>query len=641
MNFFKLLSGVLLSAALVACGGGGGSPGANGSDPGGTPTPTPTTPTDAVASLNVQVAAASVSANSTSPTQVTVYALDAANGLLANAVINLSATGGVLSSSQATTGANGQAIVQFTPGFSDQANRIAVITATSNGRTARGQIAVTGGTLALNSAVTSLAVGATTTVAASVKDLNGNALSGITVNFSSGNDAVVVVGSTSGTTNGAGIASFTVMGVGPGSASVNASAIGTSQALSFTVTGTGAGFYFASPANGSVIQTNTTQTLTVQADGVANVTFVSTLGFFGNGTANQQVAVVGNVATVNFNTTGAGLATIQAFNTAIPSTRSSLQLIASQPPSAANKLLLNANKTIVPVSVGGSQNEIVVTARAVQTTGGVDQPVANVPVQFTLSGGPGGGEFLTKALDFSDANGFVTTTFVAGSVGSIPSGTSGLRIHAAILNTAIQTGVSPSSNDLLLTIGGNALSVAFGQATVIEPSVDNTTYKFPHSVQVTDANGNGVAGAVVTLSVKPYAFSTGGACGIASTFCSEDRNGNGSRDAGEDGVRIALPNNLSNVACDAVPTTGSLDNLLTPNNSTAGSVPATVTTGATGIAGFDLNYLKASALWVVVRLTATVNANGTESSSSTIFRLPASEEDIGPPCLLPNSPFVE
>jgi len=380
------------------------------------------------------------------------------------------------------------------------------------------------------------------------------------------------------------------------------------------------------------------QTIVVQATGLTSVIFATTLGTFGNGLPTQTVAVAGNVAQVVLTSPDAGQATIQAVDAAAPATtNASIRLVVSQPPTAANKLLLNADTTNVPVSNSTTQNMIKISARAVRIDGIVDQPVANVPVLFTLTGGPGGGEYLTNALGYSDATGFVTTTFVAGVVGSIPSGTSGLKVRAQILGTGVQTGIAPSGNDLLLTIGGKALSVAFGGATVIAPSTDNTYYKYPFSVQVTDANGNGVSGATVSLSVKPFAFSTGDTCVPDKTFCTEDLNGNGSLDAGEDGTRMPDVNS----SCMGPAAVGTLNCNLTPSPSDAGSVPATVVTAEAGLAPFEFTYLKERAIWMKVKLTATVNSNGTEASSSTIFRLPAAAADVDPVCLIPNSPFVE
>ena len=161
----------------------------------------------------------------------------------------------------------------------------------------------------------------------------------------------------------------------------------------------------------------------------------------------------------------------------------------------------------------------------------------------------------------------------------------------------------------------------------------------------TDANNNPVRDQVVTLHMRPVAFSTGSSCIITATYCSEDANGNDSLESNEDGVRIQLHYNLDNISiCSSTPAAvsqlgGTKDKNLTPQNSDGGSVPSTVMTDQNGIASFDHTYLKSSAGWVVNMVTATVVSNGTESSKSTIFRLAAAVPDVGPPCNLPASPY--
>jgi hypothetical protein len=316
-----------------------------------------------------------------------------------------------------------------------------------------------------------------------------------------------------------------------------------------------------------------------------------------------------------------------------------LKLIVSPPVSSANKIILNANQTTLPVATIGNQSSIQITARAIYTVGASDQSVANVPIDFSMIGGPGGGEFLTPALAYTDSSGTATATFYAGSSASIANG---ITIQADIPGAAIKTGSGPSSNNLQLTIGGKALSVAFGPASDLQESSDKTLYIQAYSVQVTDANNNPVSDAIVTLRMQPVAFSTGNLCTIGKTYCSEDVNGNGSLDNKEDGRRVLINNNLSNInKCSTLPEfAGSSDSLLTPQNSDGGSVPATVTT-KDGVAAFSLTYLKGSAIWVVDKLTATVSSNGTESSKSTIFRLTPSEPDSKDTCHLPDSPYLQ
>ncbi len=82
------------------------------------------------------------------------------------------------------------------------------------------------------------------------------------------------------------------------------------------------------------------------------------------------------------------------------------------------------------------------------------------------------------------------------------------------------------------------------------------------------------------------------------------------------------------------------DGKLTPPNSAAGTLPATVTTNASGVATFSLTYTKSNALWIIDRIRAETIVQGTETNGEIRFRLPALLTDIGPPCLLPDSPYL-
>ena len=157
-----------------------------------------------------------------------------------------------------------------------------------------------------------------------------------------------------------------------------------------------------------------------------------------------------------------------------------------------------------------------------------------------------------------------------------------------------------------------------------------------------------MASQLVTLRLRPVAFSLGSNCtidtisGSPATFCSEDSNANGSLEKlTEDGVRkLTTVQTVGACSTASTLTPGTLDGLLTPQNSMGGSVPATVTTDANGAASFSLTYLKASAIWLVDQLSASVSVSGTESGSSTIFQLPPTVPDVSPICTLPPSPFA-
>lgn len=308
----------------------------------------------------------------------------------------------------------------------------------------------------------------------------------------------------------------------------------------------------------------------------------------------------------------------------------------------ATSITVQANVSVIPPSSGGTANSATITATVRDVNA---QPVGNVPVVFTLANPTGGGETLTPVLamtsDGASPNlptlGQAKSTFTSGS---LPSGANGVGITATVVGTTI-------SDTTRVNIGGTAGSIFIGMASKITvPTI--MTYALPMSLLVADSNGNPVPGAIVSLSIWPSAYTTGGyyrvtpitpsgpgtlycAIGIAGisptlntigggplfTYDNEDGNENLILDAGED---------------------TNLDGLLTPPNSSSGVLPTTVTTDSNGIAHFDLTYLKQSAIWITVRVRARAFVQGSESTSSFIFTLPAEVTDVES-CALPDSPF--
>ena len=652
MSFSKFLLSLAAAVALTACGGGGGSPGTTTNS--GTPqtTPTTTTPTTTttttptvtnanVAAIRINSSATVLNADGTSLVTFTVFALTSGNASVTGATIDLTATNGViLSSPSAVTTATGATVTMIAVS-SDQTKRISTLTASCAGCTASpetAQVNVIGASVAVtNSGGSSLIVGgASTTLSATVKDVFGVVMPGVTVSFAATDPAVLGLNATTGVTNSSGVATVTVSGLTAGGASINVSALGNAKFQTYASGNAASILAVTSPANNAVLVTNSPQTITVSAPGASTVTFATTRGTFANGATSQIITVASGNASAVLTAPQAGTATITVTDN-LSRPAATLTLVVSPPVSAANKILLSASQTTLPIATAGNQSSLTLTARAVFSNGSTDQSVANVPIAFSMTGGPGAGEFLTPALAYTNSAGNAVATFTAGTAVSIANG---IVISANIQGTTVQTGTLPSNNNALLTIGGQALSVAFGPASVLGESSDKTLYIQAYSVQVTDANNNPVPNQIVTLRMRPVAFSLGGACTVTATYCSEDVNGNGSLDPGEDGTRTSTTVAAAGT-CPSVPpaVTGTLDSNLTPQNSDGGGIPSIVTTDATGIAAFNLTYLKGSALWVINKLTATVSSSGTETSKSTIFRLAASVPDVGPPCSLPASPY--
>ncbi|MFZ3082228.1 beta strand repeat-containing protein [Rhodoferax ferrireducens] len=651
MKLLKFFVGLTVAVALTACGGGGGNPGTTS---GGTPAPTPAASSPAaanlsVSSISINSSPAVLNADGTSTVTLTLYALTSGNASVAGATIDLAATNGVILSTPSVvttaTGANGAtgATVTMTAASSDQTNRLTTVTASCSGCAAvpaTAQVKVVGASVMLtNSGGTSLIVGGTTsTLTATIKNFSGTVMSGVDVSFAATDPLILGLSAASVKTNSSGQAKVTVSALAAGNTTVNVSALGDAKSQPFVAGAPAAVLAVTSPANNSVLITNTPAVIAVSAPaGATSVTFATTVGTFSNGLTSQSVSVVGGTASATLKSAQAGTATVTVIDSL--SNTTNVTLVVSPPVSAANKILLNASQTTVPLSpVGGNQNSLTLTARAISSNGVTDQAVANVPIQFSMIGGPGAGEFLSPALAYTNSAGVAVATFTAGTAASISNG---IAVSAAIPGAAVQTGTAPSGTDVLLTIGGQALSVAFGPASVLSESSDKTLYVQAYSVQVTDANNNPVSGQVVTLRMRPVAFSTGTPCAIVATYCSEDVNGNGSLDAGEDGTRTLLATATDAGSCPTTAplVTGNVDTGLTPPNSDGGGIPATVTTDVNGTAAFNLTYLKGSALWVVDRLTATVSSNGTEATKSTIFRLAATVPDTTPICSLPASPY--
>lgn len=628
---------------LSACGGGGG----NASAPTDTPAPSSTA---SVAGLMVVPSKTSVIADGVDSVALTLRAVDAANAVVKNANLNVSATSGlVLSASSVTTDATtGVATVTVTADQVNQVNRTSTVTLSCGGcgaGSASISISISGATVALNGNTSLVAGGPTVTLDAVVRDAKGAAVAdGTRVEFASTDTTAVTVSAPIQTTSG-GKASVQVSGVAAsaGAVPVNVTVLGTSATRNYTVSAPANALTIDSPSASTAFVTGVAQLVSVSAPGATTVNFSNSSA--GTWSPSNTASVSGGIASATFTPSQAGSLTITVNEGANTGTRSATATYkVSSPASAADKLQLSAGQTTLQRATATTTPSVRITVQALDVVSpSIEQGVANVPIQFTFTGGPGAGEYLTPALAYTDSAGFAYADFFAGTA---PSTAGAIKVNAKIQGRSIATGIAPSSNELQLTIGGQATSVSFGASSVIRESADKTVYLLDHSVQVTDAQGNAVSGAVVTLRVRPVAFSVGRTCSISRTYCSEDFNGNGSLDANEDGVRIVTTDTTVGSTCSpsTVPSaSGSMDAILTPSNSYAGSVPATVTTGSDGTANFVLTYLKAASIWTVVRLSASVGSGTTETSNSSVFRLPASEADAKAPdtCHIPNSPFAD
>lgn len=656
-----------LALVLVGC-GGREVPAAGTTPAASTPAAaTPAAPT--TTSLALKTTARTLKSDGSDTVTITATTLGAGNAILPSQAVTFSASSGQLGASTGTTDATGVATATFSAGSSG-INRTATITVTSGAATMQLPIQISGSTVTANPAAgTNLPDDGTApaTVVFSAKDPAGAAVSGATVTLAKSGVGNISFTPTTGTTDVNGQFSVTVSGVagGAGAATLTATALGATGSASFTVATAASTFSISGLSLNTVALTsaatnsfsNTAMkigesllvTVTTPA-AVTNVTFVSTMGSWNGGAAQAPVTVpvAGGAASATLTTAGAGIANVQVID-AISTNQTGDSLSVAMTAATAASISIQAAPSVIQKTVGTSAGASTLIATVNDATG---QPVGGAPVFFSILNPTGGGETLSPAVAYTTSTtgnglnlGQAKVTFTAGSLSSTATG---IQINARVLGTTITTeaagvNATASGNDAAVVIGGTAASMAFGQATVLGVNSNATAYVLPMSITVADGNGNPApAGTLVSLSLWPIAWSTGvncawdadkvaGATPAAGTFLNEDINENLLLDTGEDGKRTYYYGTFAPV------TGGLIDNLITPANSMAGTVPATVTTDATGLANFNLTYPISSALWTVVRLRARTIVQGSAAVGETQFRFGGLLSDITP-CRLPDSP---
>ena len=644
----KLIA-LVMAMLLAGCGGG--------EDAFGTPSGvTPPGAASTIASLQLSISPTTVKSDDSSTITLTVTAINSANAAVPNVIIVISASTGVLGAAAITTDTLGKATVSFSSGASSKDNRTATITATAGTTSAQIPVQIVGSTVSVLSSSNSLPDNGTSpgTLTITAKDAGGTPVAGTAVTLTNSGTGTVTLTPPSGITDANGQFVTSVTGTGAGTATVNVAAVGVTATASLTISPSGSTFAIDQQTlNGTVITNNnitamkTGDSLAIQVNAPApatNVVFASTVGVW-NGTSSViTVPVAAGKATATLTTTQAGVTNVQVYNQASPAISDSLTVTMTA--ANASSITLQASPGVVQKSIGATTGSSTLIAIVKDAAG---FPVGDAPVAFEIRNPTGGGETVSPVVVLSAATtsggltlGEARATFTSGS---LASDASGVQVRATVVGTAVATeavgvNATPSGNDAVIIIGGTAASIAFGQATVLLEGGGDTTYILPMSVLVADANGNPAPqGTVVNLSVWPIAWSTGSGCAYdadtatTGTFFNEDVNENVTLNAGEDGTRryFATGTLASGI--------GRTDVLITPTNSAAGTLPATVTTDASGVAAFNLTYGKSSAIWTIDRVRARTVVQGSEAVGETIFRLTALEKDITPICRLPDSPY--
>ena len=652
----SLFFATALLTMLAACGGGGSGDASN--PPTGT---TPVTPTPTATGITLATSQSAVKSDNSDSATITVTAVNASNAAVSGVPVSFSVNSGFLSASSATTDATGKATITFSSG-ADPTTRTATVVAQSGTLTSQLPVRVSGSTLTATATSTTLSIGgAVATLTVSAKNAAGTALAGQAIGITQSGTGSVTIGATTGSTDASGNFSTTIAAATSGTVQLTVAGVGETRTLPLTVTGaSSSAFQITAPANSASLAGTVGTPITVTAlapSPTTRVTLATTLGGWNSVTGASVITLTpaaDRTVTAQLYVSSSGVANVQAFDPDRQSTTSDSRTISfTASCSIAARVTIQSTPSVIAVSTSGTSN--ISTLIATVTDGA--NPVGNCPVAFSIVNATGGGESVSPNVVLTAATtgngvglGQASTTFTSGS---LPSGAGGVQIRATVVQPGVTTPLATgtaSAPDATVVIGGSAGSVTIGQSTTIQDTNNSTTYVLPMSVLVADSNGNLVANATVSLSTWPIAFNVGGAicAGTAANgqlnqpgafFYNEDINENLIRDT-SNGESTAGLRTLYAAPIGTSPTSQkSTSGPLTPPNSAAGTLPATVTTGANGVATFNLTYLKSNAGYIYDRIRARTLVQGTETIGEVEFKLGYLASDVGSPCTLAPTPF--
>jgi hypothetical protein len=580
----------MLAAVVAACSGGSDDSlvGGQVTTPGG-----PTT----VAVLTLITSSPQIPSDGSAPATITALVRDANNNVVSGVPVLFSSSSGSLVVSQpATTDDNGVLTATLSTA-GDQTNRAINVTGTAGSATSVVTVNVVGTTISL-SGPSSLALGGTgnySVVLTNAGNLGiGNASVAITSSRGNGVSQNPIF------TDSLGRASFTYSATNGGADTLTVTALGIQATQAVTVSSDQ--FTFTSPAPNTEVALGANVLVTARwlqnNVGVANqpVNFATTRGTLSTGTVNTDAA---GDASVTVMATNAGPAVITATNSAGTSIQLPIEFVATTPAT----LDLQADPFTVPTT-----QQSAITAIVRDANGNL---VKNQLVNFVLNDITGGS--LSVAQATTNSQGRAQTFYNAGGT---TSAVDAVRIDATVQGTAVTDFVN-------LTVARREVFISIGTGNEIEEP-NTAQYKKEWVIQVTDAQGNGVAGVIVTASILSLRYWEGTrvpaiapATGWATDAqppagCpDEDVNRNGVLDAGEDlntSGRVEAGNVLT----------------VTPH----GGSGSAVTTDANGFALLDVFYPQEFAYWLEVTLEARTSVQGTEFKESTTFVPPGSANDF-------------
>jgi hypothetical protein len=553
---------------------------------------------------------------------LTTIAKDVNNNLVAGVNVTFSASSGQIEVVNSTTGADGQATAILKTN-NEPTNRVITITSQSGQVTDTVDVQVTGTTINLTGS-SSLAINDENSFFIQVLNSEGVGIPNITVALSlagtAAGDIADITLADSVTTDIAGQANFSVMGITGGSNAIVATAVGvtmshnvTVQADSFLFSNFNNGQQSVDPemsslpdvllSNNAEIELTWMQSNVPIADGTV-VSFTSTRGTVTPSSATTMNGKVStSIASIN---AGKALVTVTGTDGGFTlSNQLEFEFVAE------TVATISAQASPNSIAPNGDTSTISVVVKDVN-----GNLVKGKTIDFSLSGTSSGNILPASAV--TDSNGTASTVYTSGSV----SAQDGISVTATVKN-------EPSISDVVtLTVADRELFIALGTGNdLIEP--DSTSYNKQYSVFVTDVDSTPQEGVTLKVSAVPNNYYKGQ---WVKFF---DDNGDFTSWGPNYSTIPPCPNEDLNI--DGILDVGEDTNgngLLTPGNVVSAS--GEVTTNEFGQAIIDIRYAQSFATWVDVNLIVSAKVSGTESSTQTRFTLSVLasdvlDEDISPP----------
>jgi hypothetical protein len=555
-------------------------------------------PSATVGSLTLTTSTPTIPSDGSLPATITAIVRDTSNRFMQNVAVTFVTNSGGLAITQGTTNASGTATASLSVAPDDRSNRTITVTATAQGLTQQVTTAVTGTRLAIQGA-TALVLGANASYTVTLLDSGDRGIPGRALTVSSARANTLSASAL--TTDSNGRATFNLTVANPGNDTLTVAGLGLTTTQAVTVNADS--FTFSSPAVNAEIPLNTPTSVTVRwlSNGAAvvgqPVAFATTRGLV---TGSPALTNASGDATVSISSTNAGGASVTASASGTATAQRLVEFVATTP----------ASIDVQPNVFTIAPNEQATLTAVVRDAAG--NLVKNQTVTFSLQDNTGG--TLSVATAVTNSQGRAQTVYTAGSTTSARDG---------VIVTAAVAGAP--SDTVALTVARKAVFISLGTGnTITEPN--ESQYKIEFTIQVTDANGNGVSALPLNVSVLSQRYIKGTRMFANNTWANyaptpyvcldEDTNRNGQLDPGED-FNLSGRVEAGNIA------------LVTPS---------VVTTNDQGFTLVNVLYPQDHAYWLEVSIEARTSVQGTEFVRTSTFLLPGASTDFNTESTAPPGP---